>query len=125
MKIFKVFKTFIIFWIFHFFIFSIGIHYFFFRKKNAIILVLPIEDFCLQPELSSPPFQNPAGRSLLSVTYIHTYTAAEVVAGRYFPFLILDFRILFYLMYPKLETRISVLRTLDFVTLRGPPPPGF
>ena len=34
------------------------------KKKNAILLVLPIEEISLQPELSSPPHFRTQGGSL-------------------------------------------------------------
>ena len=57
-----------------------------FRKENAILLVLPIEEISLRPELSSPAnFRIQGGP--LSVTCIGA-AAAGAVAGRYFSFLI-------------------------------------
>ena len=43
------------------------------KKKNAIPLVLPIEEISFQPELSSPPrFRIQGGRGPLSVTHQQT-----------------------------------------------------
>ena len=55
------------------------------EKKNAIILVLPFKEISLRPELSSPP------RFRIQGGYPERDTAGAVrVAGRYFPFLIMD-----------------------------------
>ena len=52
------------------------------QTKNAIILVLSIEEIILQPELSTPPrFRFQGGSPECD-------TGGVVVAGRYFPFLI-------------------------------------
>ena len=60
------------------------IYIFLVAEKNAILLVLPIEEISLQTELSSPP------RFRIQGEYperdIHTYIG--VVAGLYFSFLI-------------------------------------
>ena len=53
----------------------------FFCRKNAIPLVLPIEEISLRPELFSP------ARSRIQGGYPERDTAGVVVAGRYFPFL--------------------------------------
>ena len=42
------------------------------RKKNAILLVLPIREISLQPELSSPPRFRIQGVCSTSVTYGRT-----------------------------------------------------
>ena len=59
--------------------------YFFLPKKNAILLVLPIEEISLRPELSSPARFRIQGGSPERDT-----GAGAVVAGLYFRFLIKD-----------------------------------
>ena len=47
------------------FFFHLKILYFFLAEKNAIILVLPVEEISLRPELSAPPrFRFQGGGSL-------------------------------------------------------------
>ena len=54
------------------------------KNKNAILLVLPIEEISLRPELSSPPrFRIQGGYSERD-----TGVEGEEVAGLYVPFLI-------------------------------------
>ena len=59
--------------------------YFFHRKKNAILLVLPIEEISLRPELSSPTRFRIQGGSPERDT---GGVVGAVVAGRHFSFLI-------------------------------------
>ena len=54
------------------------------KQKNAILLVLPIEEISLRPELSSPP------RLRIQGGYPERDRGGVVVAGWYFHFLIFD-----------------------------------
>ena len=55
------------------------------KIKNAILLVLPIEEISLQPELSSPAHFRIQGG--YPERHIHTYIGV-VITGLYFSFLI-------------------------------------
>ena len=63
------------------------------QKKNAVLLVLPIEEMRLGPDLSSP-FRFRIQGGTLSMTYLELVVVlvvvVVVVAGQDFPYLILD-----------------------------------
>ena len=59
------------------------------KKKNAIPLVLPIEEISLRPELSSPArFRIQGGSPERDGVVVVVVVVVVGVAGRHFPFLI-------------------------------------